>query len=185
MSSVFDNLDALRVTQNDPLQVERLILNVPVRKPPRDEFIRVHPSLDYRLQTTLAKDPDTGEQFLVLPKARGALADLGDFKTVDLRLYVNRRADPAFWPLPVQNPNTNPNHWTETARQGAVAAETRWVRIVPDMASRCYKLLAATGDLDDPQWPTDSLNTLLEKAFRDRLIESDDHPLVRRLLGEL
>jgi hypothetical protein len=161
-----------------------LIVNVPVRKPDKADFIRVHPSPEYQLTTTVAQDPDTRDQFLVLPRARGVLADLGDFKTVLLRLYVNRRGDVGLWPLTVPKPNSSPNSWVETARSAATEGEKRWVRLVSDMPSQSYKIFAAIGDIEEPQWPADTFSSLLDKAFRDRIISDQDHPLVRRLRGE-
>jgi hypothetical protein len=52
------------------------------------------------------------------------------------------------------------------------------------MASGSYKLFGAKANIEEPQWPTDTFNELLDKAFRDRIISSQDHPLVRRLRGE-
>ena len=108
MSGTFDDLDALRLTQSDAIQVERLIVNVPVRKPNKADFIQVHSSPDYRLQTTLAQDPDTHEQFLVLPNARGdwQISDGSGSRTVrlsgrrvgvrvrDLRVWLDKRTSP-------------------------------------------------------------------------------------------
>jgi hypothetical protein len=72
---VFDNLDALRVTQNYDGNVEKILTTVPVRKPSREWFIRTHPGDDYRL-TTAALEIKDGEDrgvYLVDPAIRDAL----------------------------------------------------------------------------------------------------------------
>ena len=50
-ASPFDNLSALRLDQSyaDTVGVKKLLTTVPVRKPNRQEFVRVHPDPAYRL----------------------------------------------------------------------------------------------------------------------------------------
>jgi hypothetical protein len=47
----FDNLSALRLDQSyaDTVGVKKLLTTVPVRKPNRQDFVRVHPDPEYRL----------------------------------------------------------------------------------------------------------------------------------------
>ena len=40
------------------------------------------------------------------------------------------------------------------------------------------------GQLSEPVWPDTQLPRLLETAFRDRVIDRDDHPIMKRLRGE-
>ena len=52
-----------------------------------------------------------------------------------------------------------------------------------DMQLRAYRIFKAEGQLSDPIWPDKSLQELLELAFKDRVIDNMDHPVVRRLRG--
>ena len=54
-----------------------------------------------------------------------------------------------------------------------------------DMALAGYRLMKAKGDLGEPEWPTLSLSELLDVAFKDRVIGSEDHPIFNKLLGRL
>jgi hypothetical protein len=45
------DLDALRVEGLDDIGVEKVLLTVPVRKPRKTEFFRVHPDEDYCLDS--------------------------------------------------------------------------------------------------------------------------------------
>jgi hypothetical protein len=46
-----------------------------------------------------------------------------------------------------------------------------------------YDVCVATGKLPEPEWPTDkTFNDILRIAFKDRLIETVDHPVVQRLV---
>jgi hypothetical protein len=52
------------------------------------------------------------------------------------------------------------------------------------MALGAYDVFQATGDLPEPEWPGLPFRELLRVAFRDRFIQSEDHPVLRRLRGE-
>jgi hypothetical protein len=51
------------------------------------------------------------------------------------------------------------------------------------MALGCYRIYRAEGDIPEPIWPKESFQELLQLAFSGRIIESADHPVVRRLRG--
>jgi hypothetical protein len=51
------------------------------------------------------------------------------------------------------------------------------------MSLGAYDVYAAPEGLPDPVWPDFSFRKILEAAFRDRIVDRDDHPLVQRLQG--
>ena len=54
----------------------------------------------------------------------------------------------------------------------------------PNSRASGYRVTEAEGRLSEPEWPKDkSFNKLLTIAFADRIILSEDHPIVRRLRG--
>ena len=48
-----------------------------------------------------------------------------------------------------------------------------------------YEVFEALSNLSDPEWPDDGINfnRLVEIAFRGRIIDSIDHPIVKKLRG--
>ncbi len=64
------DLERLRLSQDFPSQVgvKKAILTVPVRKPDRQWFIRVHPDPDWRLETAVLELKDERETYLVEPE---------------------------------------------------------------------------------------------------------------------
>jgi hypothetical protein len=48
-----------------------------------------------------------------------------------------------------------------------------------------YRVYTSTVDLAPVQWPSLSPEEIIELAFGDRMIEDTDHPILRRLRGEL
>jgi hypothetical protein len=57
----------LRLSQNfsESVGVKKALLTVPVRKPGRQDFVRVHPDEDYRLETAVVELKDERETYLV------------------------------------------------------------------------------------------------------------------------
>jgi hypothetical protein len=87
------------------------------------------------------------------------------------------------WPLALPSEGGRRSDWHETAREAAERAKKAWVRLSADMSLGAYRIYQAEGALSDPTWPEKSLNELLEIAFKDRIIDREDHPVVRRLRG--
>jgi hypothetical protein len=53
------------------------------------------------------------------------------------------------------------------------------------MSLGAYELYTATGSLPDPEWPETPFPELLKIAFKDRFITDRNHPILRRLRGEV
>jgi hypothetical protein len=51
------------------------------------------------------------------------------------------------------------------------------------MSLGAYEIFEASGDLPEPGWPDISFEEILKIAFRERLVDRADHPLVQRLRG--
>ncbi len=52
------------------------------------------------------------------------------------------------------------------------------------MSSGAYDVWQTEGPLPEPQWPETSFKDSLRTAFKDRLIDTLDHPVLKRLRGE-
>jgi hypothetical protein len=59
----------------------------------------------------------------------------------------------------------------------------RWVRVTANMSLGAYEIREATGDLPDPDWKEYPFEEILKVAFRDRIVDRFDHPLIGRLRG--
>lgn len=51
------------------------------------------------------------------------------------------------------------------------------------MRAGAYDVFEATAKLPQPEWPVESFEQLFRLAFRDRVIDSIDHPVIRQLKG--
>ena len=171
----------LRTDTLDSVGVERPLIHVPVRRPSQQAFFRVHPSQDYRLAVHLLDLKDEGEIYLVRPDVAPALA--GDVRPVELRVYITRQRVVGLWPVPLPTEDGRTNSWHNSAREIAQHAERKWCRMKANRALGSYDLYTSD-HIPDPDWPDHDFKRLLEVAFGNgHLIDREDHPVIRQLLG--
>lgn len=162
--------------------VVKELVHCPVRKPNRQEFFRVHPNTDYRLNAFILDLNDVRETYLVDPSVAAEMP--GEAKIVSLRLTVNRQGAVFLWPVPVPSLDGRENAWWTSARVAAERAESAWTRMVANMSGGAYDVFTASGVLTEPVWPNVALRDILEWAFGERFIIRDtNHPVIRRLMG--
>jgi hypothetical protein len=182
---IFDNLDALRLDPTESLiGAKELLTHVPVRKPSKDEFFRQHPDPAYTLSTATYEDRNEREVYLVPAAMRPHLA--GFLKQVVLALCRTRQGVLFWWPIPLPTEDGNRGGgraWGDSARAAADEARGHWVSLRADMALGAYRVFHAEGSLPDPIWPEEAPAELLRIAFRGRIIDHPDHPVIRRLRG--
>ena len=182
-SQIFDDLSTLRLDDTDlTAGVSEVLAHVAVRKPNRHEFFRVHPDEAYTLDTTVLIDKeDGGEAYLVTPSMRAAL--VGEARPVLLSTAITRQGSVLIWPVPLPSEDGRRNRWADTAHEAARLSKGHWVRLAADMSLGYYRIYRAEGDIPDPVWPDKPFPELLKLAFAKLVIDSPDHPIVRRLRG--
>jgi len=178
------DLEALRLTQDFEAVTTKKVLNlVPVRKPKGQEFFRTLRGEEWAFSTYILDLKDENrEVYLVHP---GLISDLEqEIRPVALHTAYNRQGN--FFLIPVMLPREGrQNSWHESLQQAVIAARDAWVRAVPNQSIGGYDLIVAQGTIKDPQLPeVTGIADLLKIAFRDRFINSIDHPVLRQLRGE-
>jgi hypothetical protein len=180
--------EALRLDQNytAALGLQEHIHNIAVDKPPSEVWFRVHPDRNERGEEMifdtyllhLKNGPDRGVYQVsatLLPLLSGEKA----LKPTRLVLCVDRQKELRFWPLRLPGPDGREDEWMSSALAIAEQAKHEWVRMVAGASG--YKSLTSSADLPEPIWPTQSLDELLELAFKKRRIASENDPVFRRL----
>ncbi len=177
------DLDALRLPQNfsEALGVRKLITRVPVRKPQKTEFFQVRADENWRFQTMTLELKEEGETYILKQTLWDVIPEL--LRPTMLHTAIDRRNNVFLIPVPLPGSDGRRNPWHESLNSAVSTAETSWVRSVANMKLGGYDLLVATSKLADPEWPSVTFRELVEIAFRDRVIESIDHPVIRQLLG--
>lgn len=173
--------ESLRLSEDETgdIDVEPLLTVVEVRKPKRDEFVRVHPD-QHAVMPIIEVDR---EVYLVDPSMRDELA--GEWTPADVRVAVNCDGTPFLWPVKQPKAGDRQTGWHASGKAVVAAAETDWVRAKANMSKGAYDAQKAKGQLEAPAFPDKSFTELLEAGFGDgKLINSVDHPVVKRLRGE-
>jgi len=185
-SDPFADIESWRLSQDfgSMASVKPVFTTISVRKPHRQEFIRVRPGDKWRFEAGCFTDKQTGETYLVTPDLWMELSD--DLQPTALFVVMSRNSPvPFLWPCKLPGPDGRPNRWHESALEAAKLAESDWLKVVSDMDAGCYVPHVACGNLAEPEWPEDlSMFYLVKLAFKERLIDSPDHPVLRRLRGE-
>jgi hypothetical protein len=163
--------------------VKKLLTTIPVRKPNKQDFIRVHPNPDYRLcGVAIVELREDRETYLMLP-AYAQQLEPGTIDYCNLYLAINRQRVPFIWPVKLPKPDGREIAWHTSAREGAELAMRQWIRVTPNMSLGAYDLFEAQAKLSDPEWPELPLKALLAIAFKGRIIDGPNHPVMQRLNG--
>ncbi|MCP5278901.1 MAG: hypothetical protein H6935_11145 [Thiobacillus sp.] len=179
------DLSALRLPQDfsTGVSVKKVITSIPMRKPGNQTFFRVHPDADRRFQAAMLQLKDDGECFLV---SRPIVPDVAqEIRAKQLYYALTRDGIPFLWPVNLPGEDGRLDSWSQSAHAAAQIAESSWVRLVANRGFGAYDVMQATGNLDEPNWPDLDFEAVLQLAFKDRVINSADHPVIRRLRGEL
>ena len=161
--------------------VKKLLTTVPARKPSPQDYVRVHPSPEYRENFAMIDLKDDREDYLVQPEILPELEGEVVFKT--LFTAINRQGVVFLWPVRLPTADERKTEWARSLREAAEMAMTRWVRVKANMSLGAYEITVAEGVMADPKWPELSFQELLRIAYRDRMVTKIDHPVVKRLRG--
>jgi hypothetical protein len=173
----------LRLTQ-EAASVKRLVTTIPVRKPAKEWFVQAHPHEDYRLFTMILELKEDREIYLIAPSLRDALADEPCCDGRLLVTCINRQGTLFLWPIRLSGADGTTDEWSRSALEAVECAKSHWIRVVADMNLGAYDLRPAEDtNLTLAQWPSLSLEEILQIAFKDRYIDTLDHPVLRKLRG--
>lgn len=176
----FNHKDYLPKTQNfiELLGSTKVSGNIPVQKPNKAVWVRVHPEIHIGL--VLYHDELANEYYLVHPSVYEF------FKTtlveVTLFLAVTSRGHMFFWPVK-SNSTNRANSWMESALRAVVEARKSWVRVQANFSARGYDVFAPVSPPPDPDWQVDDIDDLLEKAFSGKIVDDQDHPIIKHIQG--
>ncbi len=177
-----DLLASLRIDQSytdATVGVRKLLMTVPVRKPMKTEFFRVH--REFWIDCHMVELKVERELYFILPNVAPFIAEF--VEPVRLRLCITRQGTIFLWPLKLPKDDRRGNSWHQSALEAAGLAEDNWTRVVADMGLGAYQAFIADRDLGDPKWPDESWAVIVKIALKKNVIDTEDHPIIRQLLG--
>jgi hypothetical protein len=176
---------SLRLDQSfaEKAGVKKLITIVPVRKPNRQDFVRVHPDPSYRLSPAgIIEIKEDRETYLVVPSMAQELQS--ELVPATLFTAITRQGVIFIWPIKLPGPDGKHNAWPHSAMVAAKLAEKTWIRVCANMHLGAYEPFEAQNKLSEPVWSdVPPFEELLRTAFSGRIVDNSEHPLVRRLRG--
>ncbi len=177
------DFSSLKLPQNfsEQIGVKKLLTTVNVKKPHKQEFIRVHASADYQRHLALIDHEEDDCMYAVAPALYDELADL--LVPATLFTAVTRQGTAFLWPVRLPGSDGKSHGSWDSQRAAAERATSEWLRIQWNKEAGAYDMFVAPGLTDEPTWPDMSFDELLKLAFKGRLIDSADHLVVKKLRG--
>ncbi len=177
--NIFTDLAKLEVAPTSEVGAREILSAISVRRPRPNEFIQV--DAEKSLTTIVWHDKDEGEYYFVAPAIREKMIAGTAIKM--LVLAVNQIGSPFIWPVPVDDEFSRKNSWNESARTGFHHAKKEWTKLVSDRGMGRYRIFLAEGALPPPRFPDKPFPELLGIAFNNRVIDQEDHPIIKAMRG--
>jgi hypothetical protein len=154
------------------------------------DFIRVHHDEEayWSPELCFVNVPVKGQkrETLHLIDEDTAVRNLPAGKIQRFRLALASKPYDAFFLCVIPSRNLD-NQWNSTVLLASQQAMTLWTQLNSRKEEGVddYQITYARDEdaFPEPKWPPQSLGELIEATFRGRMITSDDHPGLARLLG--
>jgi hypothetical protein len=157
---------------------KKLLTTVPVRKPHKQDFVRVHPT---EMENVALMEFER-EFYLIVPAVLPELSD-SEYFTATLHVAINRQKVVFLWPVRLPGLDGKQMEWHVSAAEAATRAMSNWVRMTANMDLGAYEIFEARAIISEPEWPEQTFWDLVKIAFRNRLIQDMDHPVIQKLKG--
>ena len=162
--------------------VKKRVTVIQVRKPSKQEFIRVHPNDDYCIETAILEFKEDSETYLVDPTLWNDLS--GELIPKIMYTTINRQGVLRLWPIRLPDEEGKLDDWNQSALESADMAKTAWIRVSSNRSAGMYETFEASGNLDEPKWPEMTFTEILKIAFKGKYIDNWNHPALLKLRGE-
>src|SRR5262245_58349291 len=147
----FPDISKLRLSQEflETAGAKKVLTTVPVRKPRRQDFVRVHPDAAYREAFAIIELEDDRERYLVTREIAAALP--GEIQTEMLFTAINRQRVVFLWPVRLPASDGRVNEWHRTRRDAAERAMHLWIRVTANMSLGAYEITDAPRKIPEPE----------------------------------
>ncbi len=186
------NFEDLRVTESSPIVVKRVVNSIPIKKPkPGVEFFRIRPGSEWKFDTHLldlgGKNDGEGK-FLLKRDLYPEVMETKKLKLVTIYTGIAYGSGDIFLSAIAQpNAEGKDHEYNRTRRLAYTKAETHWVKLQTNEPIEAYDTVFAMSKFPDPEWPEEpeNMTKALELAFKDKIIDDHNHPILKKLRGEL
>jgi len=176
------NLDEFKARPIDPsAKRKKRILTIPVGKPNKQNFFRVHPKMEYPAYILDWEEDRTS--YLVHPDIADLIPNQVKYKILYVSIYATNT--PFLLSVPQPDSEGRWNNWHESLSEAVTIAKKKWIRLEADLTSQGYNIIEAIGNYGNPEWPEMTMEEFLEIAFKNTQIVEEDHPKIKELYGKI
>jgi len=179
------DLKSLKLSQDfgSEVGVKKLITTIPIRKPNKHEFVRVHDDQAYQLQTAVIEIKEDRETYFVDQAIATQLPDMVVPKLIVVA--INRQGILFLWPIRLPGADGRHDNWNSSALEASNIAKETWIKVTSNMSLGAYEVYEAVANLPEPEWPELDFQEIMEIACKDRFITTLEHPVIKRIRGEI
>lgn len=177
------DLAALALPQNFAAMapVKQAVMAVPIRKPGKQVWFSPHPDSAVRVCVAVLEDEMDREVYVVASPLHDQLE--GEWVAKVLVPCVTTQGGPLLWPIRLPDRDGKLDPWNTSALAIADQFAGRWLRLKSNRALGHYDAIAPVSVIPAPEWPTD-MAEITRLALKGRVIDSLDHPMLKKLRGE-
>ncbi len=186
------NFEALQVTETISIVVKRVVTSIPIKKPkPGVEFFRIRPGSEWKFDTYLLDLGGKGDgegKFLLDPALYPEVIETKKLRLVRIYAGITYGSGEIFLSeIPKPDADGKDHEYNRTRRLAYTAAETQWLKLQTNDSIGAYDMILSMSKLPDPEWPEEPENMVkaIELAFKDKFIDDHNHPVLKKLRGEL
>ncbi len=157
---------------------------IKVGKADKQKFYRVKPGDENSFSTLVIEDKTEGSSndYLISPNLVSKIKD--ETIAVIFHLAISRVGDLLLWRSRLPNKSGKLDTWNRSSLRMKEIAEKSWIRVLSNKNHNCYEAMIAKSFLEEPVWPEEPLEELVNDAFKDHYIDYLDHPVLKKLRGE-
>lgn len=189
------DLEALKLKPNIAgiIKTAPLLTTLRTKKPENIEFFRIRPGeewmMDFPIFAPKGKTGSENEKYLVMPEYQQELEERKSL--IPVRFYFG-----TIWGskilflsdvgIKIKEDGTI-NSYHKSRMEAYELAKTKWISISANQELGAYVVTEAKSKIPDPVWPEKPANIgeAIELAFKDNVINSPDHPILKKLRGEV
>lgn len=169
-------------TRLDEINQRRELVTVPIRRLGKHEWGAVHRDETWRVGPVATHtDRSDLSTYVIFPEVVAGV-DRSVYDEVVLYAAITTAGAIFLWPRRVGD---RTDGWSLSNSEAIQLAQKGWVRMAANMSSGAYDVHTPVGQLAEPAWPDGlTFERLMEVALKNRVIDSPDHPVLRRLRGD-
>lgn len=156
---------------------------VPVMRPNPQSWIYIPSNQEMRATVAVLELKQRKETYLVRPQVAASLD--GECSNRLLVPYQDRDGGLFLWAVRLTDSRGGLDSWTTSALRVVHEYCDKWIKVKAKMNASCYEVILAPIEIPPPEWPPEGLRFLVNRAFKNRVINTINDPTIKRLKGLL